>query len=288
MKKQMAYFGPPGTNTEDAAVAYAERVGDGFELVPLATITAVANAVMSGEVERGVVPIENSLEGAINETLDLLIHSKQPLFIHDEQIIPIDHLLLAMPGMKREEIKVIKSIPVAIAQCREYIDREFPDAVTEGALSTAAAVEVVMSRPGAAAIASRRAAELYGAEVLASGIQDRSPNFTRFVIVAREDHAPTGDDRTSLAFTFANEDRPGQLVGTLQEFASRSINLSKIESRPSKEKMGTYIFLADLQGHRTDNDLAEALTSIEKNCSVFRILGSYPRYRLSDRPAEPG
>ncbi|HUF52274.1 MAG TPA: prephenate dehydratase [Dehalococcoidia bacterium] len=280
MTKRLAYFGPPGTNTEDAAISYADRVGGSFDLMPLTTITSVANAVMSGEADQGVVPIENSLEGAINETLDLLIHSSQPLFIHDEQIIPIDHLLLALPGTRREDIAVIKSIPVAIAQCRGFIDREFPDAEVEGALSTAAAVEAVMTRQGAAAIASARAADLYGAEVIASGIQDRTPNFTRFVIVASEDHAPTGDDRTSVAFTFANEDRPGQLMAALQDFASRSINLSKIESRPSKEKLGTYIFLVDVQGHRKDAGLGEALSSIEKNCSIFRVLGSYPRYRL--------
>lgn len=281
MSKRLAYLGPPGTNTEDAARAYADRVDSTLDLMPLSTITSVANAVMMGEADQGVVPIENSLEGAINETLDLLIHSTQPLFIHDEQITPIDHVLIAMPGTKREDITVIKSIPVAIAQCRGYIDREFPNAEVEGALSTAAAVEVVMSRPGAAAIASARAAELYEAEIIERGIQDRSPNFTRFVIVAQEDHEPTGQDKTSVAFTFANEDRPGQIVGALQEFASRSINLSKIESRPSKEKMGTYIFLVDVDGHRTDAPLSEALATIEKNCSVFRVLGSYPRYRLA-------
>lgn len=280
MSKRLAYFGPPGTNTEDAARAYSDRVDHTLDLMPLSTITSVANAVLAGEADLGVVPIENSLEGSINETLDLLIHSAEPLLFHDEQIIPIDHLLLAAPGTKREDITVIKSIPVAIAQCRGYIDREFPDAEVEGALSTAAAVEVVMNRPGAAAIASARAAELYGAEVVASGIQDRSPNFTRFVVVGTEDHEPTGRDRTSIAFTFADEDRPGQIVIALQQFAERSINLSKIESRPSKEKLGTYIFLVDVDGHRTDPGLAEAIVEIEKNCSVFRVLGSYPRYRL--------
>ena len=279
MSKRLAYFGPPGTNSEEAALAYAEREGGGFELVPMPTISAVALAVAAGDVEQGVVPIENSLEGAINETLDLLIHAEKPVFIRSETVLPIEHLLLARPGTKREEITVIKSIPVAIAQCREYIAREFPDAEIEAALSTAAAVEAVMGRPGAAAIASRRAAELYGAEIIDSGIEDRKPNHTRFVAVAAEDHEPTGDDRTSIAFTFANEDRPGQLVAALQEFASRSINLSKIESRPSKVKLGTYIFLVNVDGHRLDAPLAEALAAIEQRCSIFRVLGSYPRAR---------
>ena len=279
MSKRLAYFGPPGTNSEEAALAYAEREGGGFELVPMPTISAVALAVAAGDVEQGVVPIENSLEGAINETLDLLIHAEKPVFIRSETVLPIEHLLLARPGTPREEITVIKSIPVAIAQCREYIAREFPDAEIEAALSTAAAVEAVMERPGAAAIASRRSAELYGAEIIDSGIEDRKPNHTRFVAVAAEDHAPTGDDRTSIAFTFANEDRPGQLVAALQEFASRSINLSKIESRPSKVKLGTYIFLVNVDGHRLDAPLAEALAAIEQRCSIFRVLGSYPRAR---------
>ncbi len=283
MTRTLAYFGPPGTNSEEAAIIYAASVGGGFDLVPLTSITAVAAAVVDGEADEGVVPIENSIEGAVNETLDLLIHADGPLYIRGETVLPIEHLLLAKPGTRKEDVTVIKSFPVAIAQCRGFIAREYPDAQIEAALSTADAVESVMSRDGAAAIASRRAAERYGAEVLARGIQDRSPNHTRFVTVAREDHAPTGEDRTSLAFTFANEDRPGQIVSALQEFASRSINLSKIESRPSKEKLGTYIFLVDVDGHRLDPALAEALATIEKNCSVFRILGSYPRFRAEGR-----
>lgn len=280
MTRRLAYFGPPGTNTEEAALRYTEQQGGGFGLVPMATITAVATAVADGDADLGVVPIENSLEGPVNETLDLLIHATKPLHIYAETVLPIELMLLARPGTKREDITVIKSIAIAIAQCRGYISREFPNAEIEAAISTAAAVEVVMGRPGAAAIASRRAADLYGAEVIASGIQDRSPNHTRFVVIAREDHAPTGDDKTSVAFTFANEDRPGQLVGALQEIASRSINLTKIESRPSREKLGTYIFLVDVNGHRTDPAMADALGGIEKSCSTFRILGSYPRYRL--------
>ncbi len=136
-----------------------------------------------------------------------------------------------------------------------------------------------MGREGVAAIGNRRAAELYGAEVLAQGIQDRSSNVTRFVILAHKDHPPTGDDKTSVAFAFAVEDRPGLLVSALEEFSSRGINLSKIESRPSKERLGVYIFLADLDGHRTEQPLAETLERVREKCSFFRVLGSYPRYR---------
>ncbi len=158
MTRTLAYFGPPGTNSEEAALIYAESAGGGFGLVPLVSITAVAEAVAGGEAEEGVVPIENSIEGAVNETLDLLIHAERPLYIRSETVLPIEHLLLAKPGTRSEDVTVIKSFPVAIAQCRGFIARQYPDAAIEAALSTAAAVESVMSRDGAAAIASRRAA----------------------------------------------------------------------------------------------------------------------------------
>lgn len=279
MSTRLAYFGPPGTNTEEAAIAYSAAEGEKFEMVAMPTITAVALAVESGMADRGIVPIENSLEGAVPETLDLLIHTPKPLFIHSEIVRPIDFYLLAKPGVKASDVKVIRSIPIAIGQCRGFIERCFPKAHVEASLSTATAVEEVMSRDDSAAIANRRAGELYGAEILAESIQDRNPNHTRFVVVAREDHTPTANDRTSVAFAFESEDRPGQLVTALNEFSTRRINLSKIESRPSKERLGTYIFLADVAGHRTQEPLAEALAAVEANCSFFRVLGSYPRFR---------
>jgi prephenate dehydratase len=278
MSGRLAYFGPPGTNSEEAALAYGAVSGGDIDYVPVPTITGVGLAVESGMAGEGVLPIENSLEGAVTETLDLLIHA-QKLRIRGEIVLLIDHYLLAKPGVRSDQVKVITSIPQALGQCRGFIERCFPKAAVEAALSTAAAVEEVMGRDDAAAIGTKRAAALYGAEVLAAEIQDRSPNHTRFVIIGSEDHPRTGDDKTSLAFAFAREDRPGQLVAALNEFAARSINLSRIESRPSKEKLGTYIFLVDIDGHREDPPLAEAIRSIEEGCSFFRILGSYPRFR---------
>lgn len=279
MTTRLAYFGPPGTNSEEAALKYQEREGREFEMIPVATITGVGATVAAGEADEGVMPIENALDGAITETLDFLIHSPKPVFIRNEVVMPIEHLLLAKPGVRAEDIRVITSIQTALSQCRGYIDANFPGVKIEAALSTAGAVEDVMQRDDAAAIGNRRAGDLHGAATLARDISDRKPNHTRFVVVAAADHAPTGDDKTSLAFTFAQEDKPGMLVTALNEFSVRDINLSKIESRPSKEKLGTYVFLADLGGHRTDAPLAEALAAVEAACSFFKILGSYPRWR---------
>jgi prephenate dehydratase len=276
---RLAYFGPPGTNSEEAALRYKELAGREFTLISFPTISGVGVAVESGMADEGVMPIENSLEGAVTETLDLLIHTPKPLFIRDEVVLLIEHHLLAKPGVEADAVQVITSIPQALNQCRGFIERCFPKARIEAAMSTAAAVEDVMSRDDAAAIGNKRAADLYGASVLAASIQDRSPNHTRFVVVAPADHEPTGDDKTSLAFAFETEDRPGQLVRALEEFSKRDINLSKIESRPSKERLGTYIFLADIAGHRTDGPVAEALSAIEPACSSFKVLGSYPRFR---------
>lgn len=274
MSRRLAFLGPRGTFSEEAALRYDP---DG-QLVPFVSISAVAAAIGSGRADEGVVPIENSLEGPVTETLDTLIHSSE-LSVRSEIVLPIEHLLLARAGAKASDIKIIASMPQALAQCRQFIEQRFPKATLEAALSTAAAVEEMMGRDNAAAIGNRRAAELYGAEVLAQGIQDRTTNLTRFVILADEDHPPTGDDKTSLAFAFAVEDRPGLLVAALEEFSSRNINLSKIESRPSKERLGVYIFLADLDGHRTEQPLAESLERVREKSSFFRVLGSYPRYR---------
>jgi len=273
MARRVAYLGPPGTFTEEAALLYNEKA----QLIPFSSIPAVAAAVDTGIAEEGVVAIENSLEGSVTETLDLLIHESK-LLIRHELVLPIEHHLLIKPGTEPPQIEVIFSHPQALAQCRRFIERCFPKAQMVAALSTAAAVEQMMSSSlPAAAIGTQRAARLYEAQILARNIQDRFPNVTRFVVLAPEDHPATGRDKTSLCFSFA-EDHPGLLYGVLKEFAERSINLTKVESRPSKESLGKYIFLVDLEGHRQDNLINEVLTRVEAKTSLFKVLGSYPRY----------
>ncbi len=273
MAKKIAYLGPPGTFTEEAALLYDETA----QLIPFPSIPAVAVAVDSGMAEEGVVAIENSIEGSVTDTLDLLIHESK-VVIKKELVLPIEHQLLAKPGTEASAVKVIFSHPQALAQCRRFIERCFPKVEVIAALSTAAAVEEMMaSQYPAAAIGTRRAAQIYGAETLAQDIKDQASNVTRFVVLAATDHPKTGFDKTSLCFSFA-EDRPGILCSVLQEFAQRDINLAKVESRPSKESLGQYIFLVDLEGHREDPLISEALARVKEKAALFKILGSYPRY----------
>ena len=276
MAKTIAYLGPPGTFTEEAALLYDKTA----QLIPSNSILAVAVAVVTGMsgVEEGVVPIENSIEGSVTDTLDLLIHESGVL-IRKELVLLIEHHLLVKPGTEASEVKVLFSHPQALGQCRRFMEQNFPEVTVAAALSTAAAVEEMMASPHpAAAIGTRRAAELYGAETLAKGIQDQASNVTRFVVLAKEDHPPTGFDKTSLCFSFA-EDRPGVLCEVLQEFAQRNINLAKVESRPSKESLGKYIFLIDLEGHHDDPPVSEALQQVRERTSLFKVFGSYPRYK---------
>lgn len=282
MSAGVAYLGPPGTFSEEAALAYVQRDQSGVpaaQLLPYPTITAVARAVQHAAVAEGVVPIENSLEGSVAETLDLLLGAETALHIRAEIILPVVHLLLVKPSTLAEEVRTIFSHPQALGQCRHYLDERFPNAGVVPTTSTAAAVAEMMGFPlPAAAIGTRRAGELYGAVVLADGIQDHPANETRFVVLAKEDWSPTGRDKTSLAFTFY-EDRPGLLVGVLREFADRQINLAKVESRPVKQALGRYYFLVDLEGHRLNPPVAEALQSIARHSAQLKIFGSYPQHR---------
>lgn len=275
MPPRLAFFGPAGTYTEQAALLYDRTA----RLLPFATIPAVAQAVESSLAEWGIVPIENSIEGTVSSTVDVLIHESN-LRIRAEVVLPIEHYLMAKPGTTIETLATIYSHPQAIGQCRRFLERCFPKAQIVASLSTAAAVEDAFNSPApAAAIAPRRAAELYAAEILASNIQDVGDNQTRFVVLAHEDQPPTGDDKTSICFALADDDKPGTLVDVLNELAARSINMTKIESRPSKESLGKYIFLIDLEGHREDAIVAECLDRVRAKATLYKLFGSYPRFR---------
>lgn len=269
---RLAYLGPPGTFSEEAALRYQADA----EIVPFVSEAAVASAVESGMADEGVLAIENSLEGSVTQTLDALIHETQ-LAIRFELILAVEHCLITAPGASAEDVGVIFSHPQALNQCRKFIERCFPKARQEAALSTAAAVEEMLGVTGGAAIGTARAAALHEAQVLARGIQDNPHNKTRFAVLGQEDSQRTGRDKTSIAFTVAH-DRPGTLVEVLHEFADRAINLTKIESRPSREELGTYIFLVDLEGHRSEPAVAEALGAVEAKAFFLRVLGSYPRW----------
>ncbi|MCC6382803.1 MAG: prephenate dehydratase [Dehalococcoidia bacterium] len=273
---RLAHLGPPGTFGEAAAL----RVAPGATLVPCPSHAAVAAAVEGGDADAGVVAIENSLNGSVAETLDILIHETS-LQIQAEVVLPIEHNLVGCPGTRLEEITVVYSHPQALGQCRRFVERSFPKAQLEAALSTAEAVTLALRRHGdAAAIATVRAAELHGAALLARAIQDADNNVTRFVVLGRGRPRPTGRDRTSIAFTFA-EDRPGSLASVLDEFAARGINCTKIESRPTRAVFGEYVFLVDFEGHAEEPAGAAVLAAIRPLCAEVKVFGSYPRWHAN-------
>ena len=271
MAKRLAYLGPRGTYSEQAAIDYDREA----EYVACSGIPAVVSAVDEGLADEAIVPIENSLEGAVTFTLDLLIHHSD-LKIKGELVVPIECCLLVDGDTKMEDIKAVYSHPQPFGQCRLYLMNNLPEAEHVASLSTAGAVEDMRNSPvTAAAISSRRAAEIYGARILEPGIEDVPNNRTRFVALAEEDHPRTGRDKTSFCFDFQS-DAPGILYDTLGELAQRGINLVKIESRPDRRSLGRYVFLIDLEGHRDDALVQAALDGVRSRSSMFKILGSYP------------
>ena len=274
MNKRVAFLGPSGTFSEEAAKRHDQLA----TLQPFPTIQGVALAVTSGITDEGIIPIENSLEGSVNDTLDILIQQPK-LFIRQELVIDIVHCLLVIPGTTVSDIKLIYSHPQAIAQCRGFIERCFPNAQMIASLSTSAAVlDMKQSESPAAAIAPNRSASLHQVQILAEGIQDIDTNVTRFVVLSTSDNAVTGNDKTSLCFSF-NQDKPGLLHEVMGEFVQRNINMAKVESRPSKQFLGDYIFLIDIEGHRTDPIIKDALSQLDKKTSMLRVFGSYPKWK---------
>lgn len=269
---KLGYLGPAGTYSEEAAHRYDAAA----EMVALPSIPAVTAAVERGEVDRAVVPIENSLQGAVTDVLDFLIRTDTARIRH-ELAIPIDHCLLAAPGTRLADITVVYSHPQSLGQCRLYLEGTLSQARPFASLSNSSAVTDMLQNSGtAAAIAPRRAAEIYGAEILAEAIQDSPNNYTRFVVLAADDHPLTGRDKTSIAFWF-DDDAPGLLYSVMGVFAGRGINLGKIESRPTGERLGRYVFLVDFDAHRSEPAGAESLAEARALTSGLKVFGSYPR-----------
>jgi prephenate dehydratase len=274
-QETITFLGPAGTFTEEALLSQADYAS--AELVAAPTLADALEAVAGGRATLAFVPIENSIEGTVNATIDNLVFESN-LLIQREVILDI-HIHLAAPaGTDLGAIRRVLSFPHASAQCRRYLAEQLPDVEVVPTNSTAEAARIVGSgtEPGLAALAPRLAAELYGLEIIAPGVEDHPDNQTRFVALAPVGiPAPTGHDKTSIV-CFQREDRPGSLHGILSEFAARSINLSKLESRPSKQGLGNYCFLIDLDGHVADEVVADCLRVLHAELVDVKFLGSYP------------
>lgn len=273
--KRIGFLGPKGTFSHEALEEYIK--GGQYQAIDYTNIAEMILAVHNGQLDEAIAPIENSIEGAVNATLDI-ISGEPELMIKDEVIIPIRQNLLVKRGTDIKNVKRIISHPQPIGQCRRYIGNNFPGASVEPVYSTAgAAFEIAQGKGDAAAIGSLAAARVYGLDVAAGGIEDEKNNRTRFIVAAKEDSRPTGDDKTSLVFS--TEDRPGSLYRVLDIFNLWDINMMRIESRPARNKLGQYIFFVDIAGHRSDDDVRDAIIMIRRKTSFFRNLGSYPVYR---------
>jgi prephenate dehydratase len=274
-QETITFLGPAGTFTEEALLSQADYAS--AELVAAPTLTDALEAVAGGRATLAFVPIENSIEGTVNATIDNLVFESN-LLIQREVILDV-HIHLAAPaGTGLDAVTRVLSFPHASAQCRRYLAEQLPDVEVVPTNSTAEAARIVGSgtEPGLAALAPRLAAELYGLEIIAQGVEDHPDNQTRFVALAPIGiPAPTGHDKTSIV-CFQREDRPGSLHGILSEFAARSINLSKLESRPSKQGLGNYCFLIDLDGHVADEVVADCLRVLHAELVDVKFLGSYP------------
>jgi len=267
-----AYLGPEGTHSHEALLAFA---GPEALCEPVATIGEVFNAVERGKADLGIVPIENSLEGSVNATLDSLAFESD-LEIQAEVVRDIHHALCVAPGTKLTDITRIVSHPQALAQSRRWLTEHLLGKPVSAANSTAEAVRMAVEEPGVAAIGSLFAATTYGAEVLFESIEDYAGNQTRFVVLGSGIHERTGHDKTSLAL-FMKADKPGTLHMILSEFAFGQINLTKIQSRPTRKQLGDYMFFIDCAGHIEDENVRLALDCLRLKLRQVKVLGSYPR-----------
>jgi prephenate dehydratase len=271
----VAYFGPAATFSQEALLTQPDLAA--ADLRPLGSITAVLEAVAEGVTDLGFIPIENAIEGTVSATIDGLIHDVD-LHIQREVVMDIHLHLMARPGTGLADIRHVSSYPHALAQCQKYLTRALPGVEQRAANSTADAARVLGESGAAdgAAIAPRLAAERYGLAIVAEDVEDHPDNQTRFVLVART-RVPraTGHDKTSIV-CFQRADHPGSLHGILGQFAARNINLTKLESRPTKQALGDYCFVIDLSGHIGDEVVADCLRDLHAGLAGVKFLGSYP------------
>jgi prephenate dehydratase len=271
---RVGYLGPRGTFAEEALGTQPDLAAG--ESVPLRTVPHVLSAIEQGEVDLGLVPIENSIEGTIAVTLDTLAFDTD-LLVQREIDLPVSLHLCAKPGTGLDDVRTVISHPNPLGQCRGWLSTKLRDAELVAANSTADAAQQVAAAAGndLASIGTLRGAELAGLEVLASEIEDHPENETRFVLVGHGVPPATGHDKTSIV-CFQREDRPGSLLAILQEFAARAINLTKLESRPTKRRLGQYCFFIDFEGHIVDEVVADCLRNVAANQAEVKFLGSYP------------
>lgn len=281
-RRRLAYLGPSGTLTEEAAERFAQKLGvPADDLVPCGSIPASLELVQAGEAAWAVVPAENSTEGSVGLTWDYLLFATG-LTIAGEAALPVVHHLLGQRGLNLATVSTVLSHPQALGQCRNFLRQHLPQAKQYETASTAEAARVVsVNQLPLAAIGQERAARRYGLDILVAAIQDVKENATRFLLVtkvglATEPAPPTGRDRTSLACTL-ERDRPGSLHRMLGHFAERGLNLSRIESRPARKQLGDYVFFIDVEGHVAEPALAAALEELKADGSLLRVLGSYSR-----------
>lgn len=283
------YLGPEGTFTEAALRTLPEAATR--ELVPMVSVPAALDAVRNGDAAAALVPIENSVEGGVTTTVDELAKG-EPLMIYREVVLPIAFALLARPGTQLKDIKTVTGHPVAQPQVRNWLAANLPDALWESAASNADGARLVQEGRFDAAFAGEFAAATYSLEPLVSEIHDAATAETRFVLVGRPARpaAPTGADKTSVVI-WLGDDHPGALLELLQEFAVRGVNLMRIESRPTGQRIGNYCFSVDAEGHITDRRVGEALMGLKRICPQVRFLGSFPRAGVSPGdlgPLRPG
>ena len=274
---KIAYLGPAGTFTEDA-LGEAAPGGD-FEPLRTASIHDAILAVQRGEAERALVPFENSIEGSVRTALDTLAFDAHGVTIVGEHDYAVRAHLIAREALELDRIEAVISHPQPLAQCARFLRERLPGAEARAASSTAEATRIVCesSEPWAA-IGARAAAELYGGTILEEGIEDEATNVTRFVWIAAAGTEPSGSGpwKTSLVFSELGADHPGALVEALQEFSSRAVNLTRIESRPLRKELGRYMFFCDLEGAAEDGPVAGAIEALRAKAESVRILGSYP------------